>query len=238
MRRIIPKALRRGVAGAALLALAAAFASSQERPASPATSVETSELEFGVAGMTCPVCAQSAIKALEKLPGVRGAQVDFDSAQALVRSDRTIPPSQVREALGDLGLEARFPGDVEPPPLSDEELARLDVRTASQGEAIRIQDHLAPGRVTIFDYFADWCGPCHLLTPKLHRLALKYAEVAIRKVDISSWDSDAARQATRDFRLPGVPYVRIYDPAGKLLGEIHGNHIDRVEALVVKGLKR
>jgi thiol-disulfide isomerase/thioredoxin len=86
------------------------------------------------------------------------------------------------------------------------------------------------------DFFADWCGPCHLLTPKLERLVLNHDKLALRKVDISNWESPAARQATAEFGMPGLPYVRIYDERGQLLGAVHGNHIDQVEH-IVKGRK-
>ena len=102
----------------------------------------------------------------------------------------------------------------------------------SHGNAIRIKDHLARGKVTIFDYYADWCGPCHLLSPKLERLVLRYENVALRKVDLVDWKSKAARQATREFKLPGLPFTQVYDDRGKLLGQVEGNAIEEIEKLI------
>ena len=196
------------------------------------------EKEFFVAGMSCDGCADSATKVLKKIPGAREAKVDFSSKKATLKADREVTRGEIREALGSLGFEARFPGDPVVQPLSEEEKADLDIKTASHGEAIKIKDHLAPGKITIFDYHADWCGPCHLLTPKLERLLLKYEKVALRKVDISHWESKAAKQAVKEFGLPGLPYVRIYGPKGKLIGTVHGNQIEKITEIMEGHTKR
>ena len=91
---------------------------------------------------------------------------------------------------------------------------------------------MAAGKITIFDYYAEWCGPCHLLSPKLERLVLKYENVALRKLDLVDYDSKLAAQATRQFRMPGLPFTRVFDDRGKLLGQIHGNRLEDIEAIV------
>ena len=185
-------------------------------------------LEFSVAGMSCADCAQNATKALKKIGRVRTVTVDFATQHAVLTAGREITREQIEEALGTLGFEARFPGDTILQPLSEDEKAGLDIATASHGDAFELADHLAAGKITIFDYYADWCGPCRLLTPKLERLLLKYDDLALRTVDISSWESEAAQQAN----VPGLPYVRIYGPQGKLLGSVQGNQIQKVEEVI------
>lgn len=190
------------------------------------------ETEFLVAGMSCDDCAESASKVLKKIPGVRHAKVDFDLKEAVIKSRGEVSKGEVRKALSTLGFEARFPGDVVPPPLSEEEKTGLDIKIVSYGEAIEISQHLAPGKITIFDYYADWCGPCHLLTRKLERLLVEYENLALRQVDIGDWESDAAKQATEEFEMSGLPYVRIYGPKGKFLGVVEGNQIEKVEEMI------
>ena len=107
----------------------------------------------------------------------------------------------------------------------------------SQGKRFDLREHLASGKHTVFDYFADWCGPCHLLTPKLERLVLEYQNVALRKVDIGTWESAAADQAFAEFELPGLPFTRVFDERGKLLGQVHGNFIEQIEAIVQANAK-
>ncbi len=205
--------------------------------AGPATSAfaaeQPSPLEFGVLGMHCDACAGRAREALAALPGATEAAVDFASGRGRVAADGPLGRDDVRRALGTLGFEARF-GDepLDSDPLPDAVRARLDIRTVSRGEPVRIKQALAPGKLTIFDYYADWCGPCHLLSPKLERLVLRYDNVALRKVDIVDYESRAARQATREFRLPGLPFTRVFDERGRLLGEVQGNDIEAIETIL------
>ncbi len=56
--------------------------------------------------------------------------------------------------------------------------------------------------------------------------------MAVRKIDVVSWESEAARQATREFKLPGLPYVRVYGPDGRVLGVVSGNDISKIRALL------
>lgn len=195
------------------------------------------ETEFSLAGLSCADCANQATKALSGIPGVLEVEVDFDSKKAVVRTAREITRDEIRESLETLGFEARFPGNQVVVPLSEAEKADLDIGTTPKGEALKIEDHLAVGKITIFDYYADWCGPCHLLSPKLERLLLKYQNLALRKVDIIDWETEAAKQATKEFKLPGLPYVRIYSPTGKLSGTVHGNRIEQVEEIIRRSSK-
>ena len=196
--------------------------------------------EFEVKGMTCDTCAGTATGLLADVPGVHDARVDFETASGVVLADEGVTASAIRSALSSYGFEARFPGDdpADSVPLSEEERSGLDIRTVSHGEVVNINAELAPEKVTIFDYYADWCGPCHLLTPKLERLVKRYGNVALRKVDIVDWESEAAKQATREFRLSGLPYVRVYGPDGRALGSVVGNHVEQVEALIEGHVQR
>ena len=83
-----------------------------------------------------------------------------------------------------------------------------------KGSPIQLSEMLAPGRVTIVDFFADWCGPCKAIDPYLRSLA-NDPEVAVRKVDIVNWGSPVARQ----WNLKSIPNVRVFDKTGKQVGE-------------------
>ncbi len=186
-----------------------------------------------VYGMTCDDCALQAARKVRGIRGVVEANVDFGSKQALLRAEQgRVTLADIQSALSSLGFEG-LPADQQPlAPLSEEEKKTLDIRTITHGERIDVRAHLAPGKITIFDYYADWCGPCHLLTPKLERLVLKYENVALRKVDLGDWESAAARQASSEFQLPGLPFTRVFDDRGNLLGQAQGNFIEQVESII------
>jgi thiol-disulfide isomerase/thioredoxin len=90
-----------------------------------------------------------------------------------------------------------------------------DVEFASKGEAFDVRDHLAEGKYTIFDFYADWCASCRVLDPQLRRLAADRDDVAVRKVDIVDWTSAVVKQ----YQVTSLPHVQVYDPNGQLVAE-------------------
>ena len=64
----------------------------------------------------------------------------------------------------------------------------------------------------------------------------KYPDVVLRKVDIVSGKSEAAAQASKEFGLSTIPYVRMYSKDGKDLGPA-GQDISTIEASLKKALQ-
>ena len=89
---------------------------------------------------------------------------------------------------------------------------------------------LAPGGVTVLDFWATWCGPCAILSPHLEDYARRFPSV--RVIGISDEDPgavaaylvkhkmsypiaiDAGDQATRAYLVQGLPSVFVIDKAG------------------------
>jgi len=89
-----------------------------------------------------------------------------------------------------------------------------DVRTITHGRAVDLEAHLVEGKYVLFEFYADWCGPCRALEPQLLDLAGRYADrFALRKVDIINWDSEVTRQ----YRVSSIPYMVLYGPDGDQL---------------------
>lgn len=88
----------------------------------------------------------------------------------------------------------------------------------THGANVDITKHLVRGKVTVIDYYADWCGPCKFIAPFLQTLAKDDPDVVVRKVDIVSWNSEIARQR----HIGSIPRIEVYDRAGKLIGTVEG----------------
>lgn len=94
--------------------------------------------------------------------------------------------------------------------------ARDAVRIISNGgRRIGLGALLVPGKVTIVDFYADWCGPCRRISPQLEKLAREDPDVVLRQVDIVSWHSDVAKQ----YSLHSIPSIRVYDRTGRQVGQ-------------------
>ncbi|HEX8279971.1 MAG TPA: thioredoxin family protein [Chthoniobacterales bacterium] len=90
--------------------------------------------------------------------------------------------------------------------------AAVDV--IAKGNQVDVTRHLAPGLVTIIDYYADWCGPCKQISPVLEQIVRSDPEVALRKVDIVNWESAVVKQ----YKISSIPRIEIYNRTGKLVG--------------------
>ncbi|MCI0667582.1 MAG: mercury resistance system periplasmic binding protein MerP [Methylococcaceae bacterium] len=81
-----------------------AFLSAGEAPASSAMALKT--VTLNVRNMDCPMCRITIRKALEKVAGVKEAEVDYETKTARVTFD---PAATTVEALTRATLDAGYP---------------------------------------------------------------------------------------------------------------------------------
>lgn len=65
-------------------------------------------------------------------------------------------------------------------------------------------DSIASGLVLV-DFFAEWCGPCKMLTPVLEALAAELPYVTILKLDI-----DASPRPAEQFGVSSIPTLILF----------------------------
>jgi thiol-disulfide isomerase/thioredoxin len=95
------------------------------------------------------------------------------------------------------------------PSLTDRQVRRL----VQRGEALPALSATVP---TVYDFFAEWCVPCHDLEAKLQALLAERPEgFHLRKVDVTAWDDRALQALVGQGGV--LPYVRVVGPDGTLL---------------------
>ena len=124
--------------------------------------------------------------------------------------------------------EAIFPGEnrKEFTALPADVVAKLDIVSYDGATKVDLKKIPVPGKITVLDYWAEWCSPCHFLEKRLQHVMNAKPGMALRRVNVGKWNNAAARQATSEFRLEALPYVRVYDARGKFVGDVTGGSWD------------
>jgi copper chaperone CopZ len=200
------------------------------------TAIFAIAFSFKVIGIDCAGCGPPIVRALSAVPGVKNAKVDTKTSMATVDVASDFDKSKLREAISNAGFEAEFPGETRTDiaPLASEVVKTLDIVAFDGKSKVDIAKALAPGKVTVVDFYADWCGPCHVLEARLQRYMLAHPTVALRRIDIGKWNNAGARQATQ-FGAEALPYVRVYNGKGKFVGAVVGGMWDEVLLALEKG---
>jgi copper chaperone CopZ len=200
-----------------------------------ATPLFADTLTFKVIGIDCASCAPPVKKALASVDGVRSVSVDTNAKTATVDVPSGFDKAKLRAALSNAGFDASFPGekraDIEP--LSADVVKSLDIVHYDGKSALDFNKVLAAGKITIVDYYADWCGPCNVLESRLERYMVAHPNLAIRRADIGKWNNAAAAQATH-LGAEALPYIRVYDARGKFVMSVTGGMWDEVLAAIEK----
>lgn len=104
--------------------------------------------------------------------------------------------------------------------------------TKSGGE-ISIKGNIVPGKVTVFDFYAKWCGPCRIIDENMAKMLPEMPYVAYRKINIVDWDSPVAKQHLT--QVSQLPYLVVYGKDGQKVGVVNGLKLKKLRALIKQG---
>jgi thiol-disulfide isomerase/thioredoxin len=102
----------------------------------------------------------------------------------------------------------------------DKEEFAPTINKDNPGVSIDITKHTVPGKITIFDFYSDFCPPCLSIAPRLEELDRSRTDLAVKKIDINrkgkagiDWQSPLVGQ----YNINAVPFFIIYDEKGNLV---------------------
>lgn len=87
--------------------------------------------------------------------------------------------------------------------------------------------------IVVVDFFADWCGPCHMLVPTLNRLAKNMPDVRFIQVDTQIHTALSERYDVMS--LPTVCLFKYGHEMDRILGYVSDYELTmRIDALKEK----
>lgn len=96
--------------------------------------------------------------------------------------------------------------------------ADLDAKLEEAGE-----------KLVVLDFFATWCGPCKMISPKLEELATELANsILVYKIDV-----DECEELAMLFNISSMPTF-IFMKNKEKLETFTGANYDKVKATVTK----
>ena len=116
-----------------------------------------------------------------------------------------------------------------PPLPANADMAEL----SKQGEDVpALEAHAVPGKVTLFDFYAVWCAPCRKIDAHVFALLGKRSDLALRKLNVVSWETPLARRYLQD--VSDLPYVVVYGKDGKKVEAISGFDLAALDRAIAR----
>ncbi|MEY5023865.1 MAG: thioredoxin [Actinomycetota bacterium] len=78
-------------------------------------------------------------------------------------------------------------------------------------------DVLEADKPVIVDFWAEWCGPCRMVSPILDEIASEYGE----KLKVVKVNVDEQPQLAMDYQVTGIPLLGIFQ-GGKMVKQLVG----------------
>jgi thiol-disulfide isomerase/thioredoxin len=123
--------------------------------------------------------------------------------------------------LASMELVAACPEAARPKADPWADVAGLDVKVVSRGEEVDLAAVRAPGKLTIVDFGAPWCAPCHTTAATIKAWLKGRSDVALRVVVLDGADAKAsfAQPVVKQHLqwAEGLPYFLLLDGKGKVV---------------------
>ena len=185
---------------------------------------------YSIQGADCASCVEKIKAELKKVKGVKKVDFDKHAVEITVRMEDAVADQAVLDAVAraEEGMKALVgPGKGAYLPFAEfPEGTDFEVLT-TDGSAVGPLPKLAvAGKYTVFDVFAEWCGPCRMVDERLRTVVAQRKDVAIRKLNVRDFDTPLARELGPAFDT--LPFVVVVTPKGKRV-EIAGTDFEKLD---------
>jgi thiol-disulfide isomerase/thioredoxin len=172
--------------------------------------------------ISCRSCGGQSIKALKAAGGVDQVLFDHNKVELAITYDsKAHSPESLKKVITGLGYGVAIGAGQGRYEETTEASGTADVQSLTAvDETFQLSSLIVPGKVTVIDFFAVWCGPCREVDRAMNQIVSKAEDVAYRRIDIGQWGSAIATRFLGS--APELPYVVIYGKKGRELTRISG----------------
>ena len=78
------------------------------------------------------------------------------------------------------------------------------------------QEVLKSEKKVLIDFYADWCGPCHMMSPVVEKFAQEHPEYKVAKVDV-----DHEPELAASFKIESIPALFVVEH-GRIVNQTVG----------------
>ncbi|MEO0313049.1 MAG: hypothetical protein RL140_279 [Actinomycetota bacterium] len=79
------------------------------------------------------------------------------------------------------------------------------------------EDVINNDKLVLVDFWAEWCGPCRMVSPILDEIGAEYAD----KIEIVKVNVDEEPHLAAEYKITGIPAMKVFQN-GQIVREMVG----------------
>lgn len=91
-------------------------------------------------------------------------------------------------------------------------------------------EEMTKSGLVLVDFWAEWCGPCKMMLPRLDELASKIGD----KATIAKYDVDANSEVAGMFRVMSIPTIILFKDGQPVEKWVGVQEVSTLEAAIEK----